>query len=458
MTDFNSILRPVADDFAAMDQFIKTGINSKVPLVLSVSSYVVEAGGKRMRPLMSLLAARACGFGLDDDLKADSPKQTDQHLKLAAIIEKRVGEILVATADDPNLESWLAFKGSCGALSRYNSTKPIVNLDIGGGTTNPAMGVNGNIKHTGCHFVGARHIQFVPGTYQIRALTEDARKIFQYLNIQKEVGQTLSTEELNTFLHFYIKALEHIAQGNSQFFQHHEINMLEQVPFEYEPQNQPVAITFSGGVGELVYQAAAGEPLPTTTYYGDLGIDLARAILASPVLSASVQSIIPENRGRATVYGLALHSTEVSGATLYLPFPEVLPLRHLPIVAQLDGDISKEELLAAMKQVCQSPKGACLQIMIAQSAGFKADKLNMIRSLGQSFVEVMQILQPPQNLPIVLLVDCNIGKSLGAYASNWGKLPVNLVIIDEVVLRQASFVNISKQHQQVVPISFYGIK
>ncbi len=87
MTDFNSILRPVADDFAAMDQFIKTGINSKVPLVLSVSSYVVEAGGKRMRPLMSLLAARACGFGLGDDLKADSPKQTDQHLKLAAIIE-----------------------------------------------------------------------------------------------------------------------------------------------------------------------------------------------------------------------------------------------------------------------------------------------------------------------------------------------------------------------------------
>ncbi len=171
-----------------------------------------------------------------------------------------------------------------------------------------------------------------------------------------------------------------------------------------------------------------------------------------------MQSIIPENRGRATVYGLALHSTEVSGATLYLPFPEVLPLRHLPIVAQLDGDISKEELLAAMKQACQSPKGACLQIMIAQSAGFKADKLNMIRSLGQSFVEVMQILQPPQNLPIVLLVDCNIGKSLGAYASNWGKLPVNLVIIDEVVLRQASFVNISKQHQQVVPISFYGIK
>lgn len=82
MTDFNSILHPVADDFTAMDHFIQTGINSKVPLVLSVSRYVVEAGGKRMRPLMSLLAARACGFA-----NGDNPKHSDQHLKFAAIIE-----------------------------------------------------------------------------------------------------------------------------------------------------------------------------------------------------------------------------------------------------------------------------------------------------------------------------------------------------------------------------------
>lgn len=82
MNDFNSILLPVADDFTAMDHFIQTGINSKVPLVLSVSRYVVEAGGKRMRPLMSLLAARACGFANGED-----PQQTDQHLKFAAIIE-----------------------------------------------------------------------------------------------------------------------------------------------------------------------------------------------------------------------------------------------------------------------------------------------------------------------------------------------------------------------------------
>ena len=79
MVDFKrDILAPVAADFEAMDHFIQTGINSKVPLVMSVSRYVVEAGGKRMRPLMCLLASRACN---PDSGNAEAS------LRLAAIIE-----------------------------------------------------------------------------------------------------------------------------------------------------------------------------------------------------------------------------------------------------------------------------------------------------------------------------------------------------------------------------------
>ena len=70
------ILAPVANDFAAMDTFINEGITSKVALVMAVSKHVVEAGGKRMRPIMCLLAAKACGA-----------VELEQHRKLAAIIE-----------------------------------------------------------------------------------------------------------------------------------------------------------------------------------------------------------------------------------------------------------------------------------------------------------------------------------------------------------------------------------
>ena len=71
----------------------------------------------------------------------------------------------------------------------------------------------------------------------------------------------------------------------------------------------------------MIYRSSQGRELPGTTGYGDLGIDLARKIMKSPVLSAHIRTMIPENMGRATVYGLALHSTEVSGTTIFLSHP-----------------------------------------------------------------------------------------------------------------------------------------
>jgi octaprenyl-diphosphate synthase len=60
MTDITAL---VADDFKRVDAFIHSGVHSHVPLVLDVAKHVVEAGGKRLRPLMCLLAAKACAPG-----------------------------------------------------------------------------------------------------------------------------------------------------------------------------------------------------------------------------------------------------------------------------------------------------------------------------------------------------------------------------------------------------------
>ena len=65
----------VVDDFAEVDQLIQHSLSSRIPLVEQISSYLVEAGGKRLRPLLVLLCAKACGYDGRD------------HIKLAAIIE-----------------------------------------------------------------------------------------------------------------------------------------------------------------------------------------------------------------------------------------------------------------------------------------------------------------------------------------------------------------------------------
>lgn len=65
----------VADDFAAINQRIFDQLHSNVPLVENIGHYLVEAGGKRLRPMLVLLCARASGY-------ADT-----KHIDLAAIIE-----------------------------------------------------------------------------------------------------------------------------------------------------------------------------------------------------------------------------------------------------------------------------------------------------------------------------------------------------------------------------------
>lgn len=66
----------VADDFEIMDKQVFGSLNSKVQLVMSVSQHVIDAGGKRMRPLITLLCAR---------MFDDAPSEKAMHL--AAITE-----------------------------------------------------------------------------------------------------------------------------------------------------------------------------------------------------------------------------------------------------------------------------------------------------------------------------------------------------------------------------------
>lgn len=65
----------VASDFSRVNDLIIQRLSSDVPLVEKIAQYIIESGGKRLRPLLVLLASRAAGYRDDD------------HLKLAAVIE-----------------------------------------------------------------------------------------------------------------------------------------------------------------------------------------------------------------------------------------------------------------------------------------------------------------------------------------------------------------------------------
>jgi octaprenyl-diphosphate synthase len=72
---FDAVSNLARDDMEAVDRLISSSLESDVALVSQVSRYIVASGGKRLRPLVVLLAARAYGY------------EGEQHVRAAAIIE-----------------------------------------------------------------------------------------------------------------------------------------------------------------------------------------------------------------------------------------------------------------------------------------------------------------------------------------------------------------------------------
>jgi octaprenyl-diphosphate synthase len=72
---FDDVAEMTRDDMRAVDRLISASLQSDVALVSQVSEYIVKSGGKRLRPVIVLLAARAFGY------------VGEQHIRAAAIIE-----------------------------------------------------------------------------------------------------------------------------------------------------------------------------------------------------------------------------------------------------------------------------------------------------------------------------------------------------------------------------------
>jgi ethanolamine utilization protein EutA len=378
--------------------------------------------------------------------------QKDNAESLVGLVRRRLGEALIARADDPCLESWLAFMGSCAELSKAHPDTALINLDVGGGTTNLALGQNGEVHRTGCLFVGARHIQVEPGSYRLVSLSPYARQLLASLAIHKVPGAELSKTEVEAVLDFYVGVLEAAVAGREDFFRDPIAHLHQQVPFRLPGTLPRVAVTFSGGVGELIYGHFLGKPWPPLTHFGDLGIDLARRILCSPLGPDPQTPFLPAGAGRATVYGLLRHSTQVSGSTLFLPAPEVLPLRDLPVFAAVSDAAPDSQLRDVISLIRRSPRGGSFHLALAGPEPAR------VRAAGAKIARALKAEAFPERLPLVIFVTENVGKVLGQYVTNWGALPLSLVVIDEMAVRDAQFAHVGALRDQVVPVSFYGMK
>ena len=71
----NKIKQLTEQDMQSVNDLISSRLQSDVALINQLGFYIVGAGGKRMRPQLTVLAARALGY------------EGEAHITLAAIIE-----------------------------------------------------------------------------------------------------------------------------------------------------------------------------------------------------------------------------------------------------------------------------------------------------------------------------------------------------------------------------------
>src|SRR3954468_16883463 len=70
------LLALCADDMVRVDREILVRMRSPVALIPELANHLVAAGGKRMRPLLTVAAARLCGHASEDD----------RHIRLATCV------------------------------------------------------------------------------------------------------------------------------------------------------------------------------------------------------------------------------------------------------------------------------------------------------------------------------------------------------------------------------------
>ncbi len=73
--NFDDVIRRCQPDMKAVDRVIQQRLGSDVALVNQLSHYIINSGGKRLRPLLAVLSARIFNY------------QGEQHYLLAAIVE-----------------------------------------------------------------------------------------------------------------------------------------------------------------------------------------------------------------------------------------------------------------------------------------------------------------------------------------------------------------------------------
>lgn len=349
-------------------------------------------------------------------ITGETARKENAHQVLHAL-SGYAGDFVVATAG-PALESVLAGKGAgAGELSRREN-RPVLHIDIGGGTSNLALFREGEAVQTGCLNVGGRLVKFSPRG-ELEYLSPVLRA---YTDCR--LGQIMPEEERRQLASLLAQVLAKSLRG-------------EEIP-EGFVTDRPLAapegalLSFSGGVAALMAQLP-GDPLT----YGDLGVYLAEAILQSSLCRGDYR--LAKESIRATVIGAGSHATGLSGSTIYYDGID-FPMKNLPVAAlsPRDGALSPEALAGKIRGKLGLYRG---ETAVLSLPGAKAPSFSRLCQWADGIaLGAEPYLRAGRPLLLALETDC--GKALGQALRLLLPKEQPILCADGLILPEGSYLDI----------------
>ena len=365
---------------------------------------------------------------------------------VAEAVARDAGRFVCAAAGH-HLEAELAAHGSGAVELSARTGKPVLAVDVGGGTAKFARCEAGSIVATGALGVGGRLVAFDAERHLVR-LEHSAELFAANLGVALTHGEVLSDELGGRLAERMAEVLVGAICGDEPD------ELTRQLWLTEWPEPSAVGlVSFSGGVAEYL---DGGEQRD----FGDLGGPLALAIarrLSSR--SDAPELVIAAQRIRATVIGASQYSTQVSGSTVVVS-ARALPVHGVPVVrvdVELGVSPDPTAISAALVRGITARSeaielaGSCA-VAIAWSG---VPTYARLRAIADGIAAAVHTSVVAQSRLLVVVLDSDLGASLGrVLREDAGLTSPEVIALDSLELGNMDYLDLAvpREPSGVVPV------
>jgi ethanolamine utilization protein EutA len=340
----------------------------------------------------------------------------------------QAGKFVCASAGH-KLECRLAAHGSGAVRLSQERGICLLHVDVGGGTTKLALIDRGKVLGVSAFAVGGRLLACDEYGRWTR-IDESARLAATDLGLSLDL-QKLSDEVVRQ------QVARRLAQVAADFITDAPRDALGdslRLTDDLLRPVKPMALTFSGGVSEYIFEQE-------TRDYSDIARLLACELTAELSKRTRLPLIDPGQRIRATVIGASQFTVQVSGKTIYLPKPELLPLHNVPVV---HVEIESTETDAAAICVKLNEMDLAPDAQLAIAFAWTGDPEH--KRLTSAARAIMEATAPNgrRHQPLLLMIDGDVGKTFGQLLHDELDLQGDVISVDGVHLHDLDFVDVGE--------------